>query len=141
MLVTSIFAFPPSVFYAIKEEFPLFSHILIVVCKFFEFGHVKNFGKELTLSQTSPDFLYVCSTSRLKTLWEKEELLIMSNSSFPPSVFYPFGVHAVTFIKYETVVCTLFGVWKSKKFVIWETVNYMNKTVSFNFYCNKYSTR
>ena len=30
-------------------------------------------------------------TSLLKTLWEKEKLLVMSNFSFSHSVFYPFG--------------------------------------------------
>ena len=39
------------------------------------------FGKDLTLSQTSPS-LRVRSTSLLKTLWEKEELLIPRNFSF-----------------------------------------------------------
>ena len=43
----------------------------------------------LTLSQTSPGF-YVCSTSLLKTLWEKEKLLVTSNVSFSYSVCYPF---------------------------------------------------
>ena len=37
-----------------------------------------------------PLFLRVCSTSLLKTLWEKEKLLIMSNFSFLHDVFYPF---------------------------------------------------
>ena len=37
----------------------------------------------LTLSQTSPGFLCVCSTRLLKTVWEKEKLLVMSNFSFP----------------------------------------------------------
>ena len=37
----------------------------------------------------SPWFLCVCSTSLLKTLLEKEKLLIMSNFSFSYSVFYP----------------------------------------------------
>ena len=31
-----------------------------------------------------PWFLRVCSTSLLKTQWEKEKLLVMSNFSFPP---------------------------------------------------------
>ena len=42
----------------------------------------------LTLSQNKPWFLRVCSISLLKTLWEKEELLVTSNSSFSHSVFY-----------------------------------------------------
>ena len=42
----------------------------------------------LTLSQKKPWFLHVYL---LKTLWEKEKLLVMSNFSFSHSVFYPFG--------------------------------------------------
>ena len=38
-----------------------------------------------------PWFLLVCSRSLLKTLREKEKLLIMSNFSFSHSVFYLFG--------------------------------------------------
>ena len=37
-----------------------------------------------------PLFLRVCSTSTLKTQWEKQELLETSNFSFSYSVFYPF---------------------------------------------------
>ena len=33
-----------------------------------------------------PWFLHVCSTSLLKTMWEKEKLLVTSNSSFSRSV-------------------------------------------------------
>ena len=43
----------------------------------------------LTLSQTSPGF-YVSAVSLLKTLWEKEKLLVTSNFSFSHSVFYRF---------------------------------------------------
>ena len=59
----------------------------------------QGFGKEwnqnatspsLTLSQTNPGFLRVCSASLLKTLREKEKLLLTSNFSFSLSVFYPF---------------------------------------------------
>ena len=52
--------------------------------------------------------LRVCSMSLLKTLWEKEKLLIMSNFSFSHSVFYPFGELSAIFIKSEIVVCKLF---------------------------------
>ena len=38
-----------------------------------------------------PWFLRVCSTSLLKTLWEKEKLLVTSNFSFSHRVFHPFG--------------------------------------------------
>ena len=57
-----------------------------------------------------PWFSRVCSASLLKTLWEKDELLVMSNSSFSHSVFYPFGKHSAIFIKFEIVVCKLFQI-------------------------------
>ena len=60
-----------------------------------------------TLSQTSR-FLCVCTTSLLKTLWEKEKLLLMSNFSFSHSVFYPLGKLSVIFIKFEIVSCQIF---------------------------------
>ena len=47
-------------------------------------------GPSITLSQTSPYYLCICSTSLLKTLREKEEKLLTSNFSSSPSVFYPF---------------------------------------------------
>ena len=45
--------------------------------------------------------------SLLKTLWEKEKLLVTSNFSFTPSVFYPFRELSAIF-KFKIVVCTLF---------------------------------
>ena len=53
-------------------------------------------------------FLRVCSTSLLKTLWEKEKLFITSKFSFSHSVFYPFGEPFAIFIKVEIVVCNFF---------------------------------
>ena len=55
-----------------------------------------------------PWFFRVYSTSFLKTLWEKEKLVITSNFSFSHSVFYPFGEISTIFIKFEIVVCKLF---------------------------------
>ena len=68
--------------------------------------HLKN-----TCFNTFPNkpwFLRVCSTSLLKTLWEKEKLLIPSNFSFSHSVFYPFGKLPAIFIEFEIIVCKLF---------------------------------
>ena len=48
-----------------------------------------------------PWFLRVCSTSLLKTQWEKEKLLVTSNFSFSHSVFY-------IFIEFKVVVCKAF---------------------------------
>ena len=55
-----------------------------------------------------PLFSRVCSASLLKTLWEKEKLLVTSNFSFSHSVFYCFGELSAIFIKFEIVFCKLF---------------------------------
>ena len=49
---------------------------------------------EINPFPNKPWFLHVCSTSLLKTLWEKEKLLVTSNFSFSNSVFYPFREHS-----------------------------------------------
>ena len=55
-----------------------------------------------------PWFLRVCSTSLLKTLWEREKLLVTSNFAFSHSIFYPFEEPSAIFVKFEIVVCKLF---------------------------------
>ena len=55
-----------------------------------------------------PWFLRVCSTSLLKTLWDKEKLLITSNFSFSHRVFYPSEEVSLIFIKLLIFVCKLF---------------------------------
>ena len=55
-----------------------------------------------------PWFLRVSSTSLLKTLWEKEKLLVTSNFSFSHSVFYPFRELSAIFVKFKIVICKLF---------------------------------
>ena len=62
----------------------------------------------VNLFPNKPWFLCVCSTSLLKTVREKEKLLITSNFSFFHSVFHPFGEFSAIFIKYKIVVCKLF---------------------------------
>ena len=64
--------------------------------------------EDLNPFPNKPWFLRVCSTSLLKTLWEKEKLLITSNFSFSHSVFYLFRTLSAIFIKNEIVVCKLF---------------------------------
>ena len=44
----------------------------------------------------------------LKTLWEKEKLIVMSNFSLSNSVFYLFGQLSAIFVKFKIVVCKLF---------------------------------
>ena len=60
-----------------------------------------------------PWFLHVCSGSLLKTLWEKEKLLIMSNFSFSYSFFFLFKEISAISIEFEIVVCSL-SVWMSR---------------------------
>ena len=55
----------------------------------------------LPLFPNKPWFLHVCSTSLLKTLWEKEKLLVTSNFPFTHSVFYPYDALSFIFIKFE----------------------------------------
>ena len=64
--------------------------------------------KRVNPFQNKPWLLRVCHTSRLKTLWEKEKLLVKSNFSFSHGVFYPLGELSAIFIKFEIVVCKLF---------------------------------
>ena len=56
----------------------------------------------------NPWSLCVCHTNLLKTLQEKEKLLVTSNFSFSHSVFYHFGELCTIFIKSQIVVCKLF---------------------------------
>ena len=51
-----------------------------------------------------PWFLRVCRMSLMKTLQEKEKLLITSNFSFSHGVFYPFGELSAIFIQFDIVV-------------------------------------
>ena len=59
------------------------------------------------LFQNKPWFLPVCSTSILKTLWEKDKLLVMSNLSFSHRVFDPLGELSAIFTKLSIVVCRI----------------------------------
>ena len=64
--------------------------------------------KEFNPFPNKPWFLRVCSKSVLKTLWEKEQLLVTSNCSFSHSVFYPFEELSAIFVTLKIVLCTLF---------------------------------
>ena len=68
-----------------------------------------------TLSQTSPGFyLSAVLVSLLKTLWEKEKLLVTSNFSFAHSILYPFEELSAICIKFKIVIYNLFQFEKSK---------------------------
>ena len=86
-----------------------------------------------------PWFLRVCSRSLLKTLWEKEKLLVTSNFSFSHSVFYPFGELSAIFIKLKIVICKLFQFWrvwnlsfrKGLKSGLWDSLLSLYQTKKF----------
>ena len=56
-------------------------------------SHSPQVGSTETLNPFPQNDTFWCpwETSLLKTLWEKEKLLVKSNFSFSPSVFFPFG--------------------------------------------------
>ena len=81
------------------------------------------FPKRFNIFPNKPWFLHVCSKSLLKTLWEKEKLLVLNNFSFSHSVFYPFGELSAIFIKLRMVICKTLSFWKSPKLVVWDKVN------------------
>ena len=78
--------------------------------------HHKNLTKPLLPFSNKPCFLRVCSTSLLKTLWEKEKLLVTSNFSFSHSVFYLYGELSAIFTENEIVVCKLFQIGSVQNF-------------------------
>ena len=96
MLVTRIFCFSSNVFMPVKDKFCILNHH-----KFFVWKSFNPFPNK-------PWFLRVYSTNLLKTLWEKEKLLVTSNFSFFRSVFYPYYELSAIFIKFEIVVCKPF---------------------------------
>ena len=63
----------------------------------------------------------VSAVQVVKTLWQKEKLLVMRNFS-SHSVFYHCGEFSAIFIKFETVLCKTLLIWKSLKFVVCERV-------------------
>ena len=70
-----------------------------------------------------PLFLRFCKASDLKTLREKEKLLVTSNFSFSYSVFYPLGELSTMFIK-QIFVCKFFQHGRVKNFSFGKRVNY-----------------
>ena len=63
--------------------------------------------------QNKPWFLRVCRTSLLKTLREKEKLLVTSNFCFSHSVFYPFEKLSAIFIQFEILPTNSFSLEES----------------------------
>ena len=74
----------------------------------------KIFSKVLNPASNKPWFSRVCSTSPLKTPWEKEKLLVTSNFCFSLSVFYPFGEPSVILLNLNCSSAHLFSLEESK---------------------------
>ena len=70
-----------------------------------------------------PLFLRACSTSLLKTLWEKEKLSVTSSISFSHGVFYQFGDLPAIYHQIWNCRLPTPSVWNSIKCVVWEWVN------------------
>ena len=68
-------------------------------------GNIFGRVKDINPFPNKPWFLCVCSTSPLKTLWEKEKLLVMTPFH---SVFYPFAKISAISIKFKIVICKIF---------------------------------
>ena len=79
-----------------------------------------------------PWFLHVFSTSLLKTLWEKEKLLVTSNFSFSHSVFYPFRVLSAIFVKFKIVVCKLLQFGRASNFLFGKGLSLYHTILTFN---------
>ena len=102
-----------AVFKELVEALPQLWYCLSVISgeNFENFSDISAISEEIyfRLPQFNPFpnkpwFLRVCSTSLLKTLWEKEKLLVTSNFSFSHSVFYLFGELSPIFVKIKIVV-------------------------------------
>ena len=72
-----------------------------------------------------PLFLCVCNTFILKTLCEKEKLLMMSTFSFSHSVFATLFENFLPFSSNLKLCLRTLSVCKSIKFVIWARVKFI----------------
>ena len=87
LLKMSNSTFSHNVFYAICILKSFNSHVSLVVCSFFKFGtDSKWFNREWVKFNPFPNkswFLCVCSTSLLKTEWEKQQFLFFQQCFLP----------------------------------------------------------
>ena len=99
MLVTSIFFFSHNVFYPMNITLMFSVTFNLSSANAFNLGEPKilSSGKGLILYHTIPTFNDF-NRGLLKTLWEKEKMLVTSNFSFSHNVFYPFEELSTIFI-------------------------------------------
>ena len=89
------------------------------------------FSRSVALSHKDLGFLHVCSTSPLKTLWEKEEFLVTSNFSFFSTVVYTLLENLPHFSSHLNCRLQSISIWKSLKFVVRERVKASPYTALF----------
>ena len=77
----------------------------------------------------NPDFQRPWESSLLKTLWEKEKMLVTSIFSFSHIVFYPSQIKFPFFGHIYFVVCKCFEFGLVKNFVVWERVPFSKSMV------------
>ena len=133
MLVTGIFSFTRNVSFTINDQscqFAIKHHSFILSIKdsnhqsllnFFTFYKLKIrlyvmvwilSTQSVNTFPNKPWILCVCSLSLLKTLWEKEKLLVTSNFSFsqcflPFQTTHSFNLKLLSFCLEETKICRL----------------------------------
>ena len=134
MLTSSIFSFSQYVFYPIKDKSKHLNTFILLSAN--TFNLVKSKILSFNPFPNKPRFLRVCSTSLLKTLLEKEKLLIMSNFFFSNSVFYQYGKFFYHFHQIQNCCLQTLSVWKSLKFVVWEWVKEL--TNHFTYQSSKF---
>ena len=125
MLVIHIFSFPNIVFksFPAKDSDSFTQQILLIS---WDFPLVTNIfscsGNVLTLYHTIPTFNDPDKRSLLKTLWEKEKMLVTSIFSFSHNDFYPSKKECL-FLKYiYFVVCKCVEFLTVLKLVVWYRV-------------------
>ena len=97
-------------FFSISNSF-LFLHFFLL-CKLI------SVNAKFNSLPHSPDFKRPCIRSLLKTLWEKEKLLVVSISSFSNTVFYTFQNKFQVFSHIYCVLCKCFTFGLVQNFVV-----------------------
>ena len=111
--ITSILSFTHNIFQLFPRQILLFKPPLIstsAMHRIFDNFKIMSFVQDLIVNPfpNKPWILRVCSTGLLKTMWEKEKLLVTSNFSFSHSVFHLFGEFSAIIVKFDIAVCKVF---------------------------------
>ena len=121
--------------YAITMTLNVSGFFLSLIYNFYTFNNINIYLSPTVFTEAllnpfpnKPWFLRVCSTCLLKTLWEKEKLLVTSNFSFTHSAFYPFSELFAIFIKLEIVVCRLFQLGRVSNLSFGKELRVINPT-------------